>query len=214
MPTRIVAASGEMWDLDGVGPGEMKGDDEQVEWAQVIEELKKRHGNKTITLGMIAGEMGLTNDQVIAELTPELAKEVQRALEISGKAAEILGVSGEMDVEALFKSLKAAADKEASAGRDKIIGEMLESKVTSEAVRKVLQNPETALGKLWTYHSRGIAADATKEQIAGEMDNFLADPVVKGMVDAIHTDKPAGTGGGGGSKSDAPKNLRVKRASI
>lgn len=214
MPTRIVAASGEMWDLDGVGPGEMKGDDEQVEWAQVIEELKKRHGNKTITLGMIAGEMGLTNDQVIAELTPELAKEVQRALEISGKAAEILGVSGEMDVEALFKSLKAAADKEASAGRDKIIGEMLESKVTSEAVRKELQNPETALGKLWTYHARGIAADATKEQIAGEMDNFLADPVVKGMVDAIHTDKPAGTGGGGGSKSDAPKNLRVKRASI
>jgi hypothetical protein len=214
MPTRIVAASGEMWDLDGVGPGEMKGDGEQVEWAQVIEELKKRHGNKTITLGMIAGEMGLTNDQVIAELTPELAKEVQRALEISGKAAEILGVSGEMDVEALFKSLKAAADKEASAGRDKIIGEMLESKVTSEAVRKELQNPETALGKLWTYHARGIAADATKEQIAGEMDNFLADPVVKGMVDAIHTDKPAGTGGGGGSKSDAPKNLRVKRASI
>lgn len=214
MPTRIVAASGEMWDLDGVGPGEMKGDDEQVEWAQVIEELKKRHGNKTITLGMIAGEMGLTNDQVIAELTPELAKEVQRALEISGKAAEILGVSGEMDVEALFKSLKAAADKEASADRDKIIGEMLESKVTSEAVRKELQNPETALGKLWTYHARGIAADATKEQIAGEMDNFLADPVVKGMVDAIHTDKPAGTGGGGGSKSDAPKNLRVKRASI
>lgn len=214
MPTRIVAASGEMWDLDGAGPGEMKGDDEQVEWAQVIEELKKRHGNKTITVGMIAGEMGLTNDQVINELTPEFAKEVQRALEISGKAAEILGVNGEMDVESLFKSLKTAADKEASAGRDKIFGEMLESKVTSEAVRKELQNPETALGKLWTYHARGIAADATKEQIAGEMDTFLADPVVKGMVDAIHTDRPAGTGGGGGSKSDAPKNLRVKRASI
>ncbi|AZS15357.1 hypothetical protein [Paenibacillus lutimineralis] len=214
MPTRIVAASGEMWDLNGAGPGEMKGDDEQVEWAQVIAEIKKRYENKTITVGMLAGEMGLTNDQVIAELTPEFAKEVQRALEISTKATEILGVSGEMDVEALFKSLKDAADKEAGAGRDKIVGEMMEGKVTSESVRKELQNPETTLGKLWAYHAKGIAADATKEQIAGEMDTFLADPVVKGMVDVIHTDKPAGTGGGGGSKTGAPKNLRVKRASF
>lgn len=215
MPTRIVAASGEMWDLDGAGPeGEMRGDDEQVEWAQVIAELKKRYENKTITVGMLAGEMGLSNDQVIAELKPEFAKEVQRALEISGKATEILGVSGEMDVEALFKSLKEASDKEAGAGRDKIVGEMITTKVTSEAVRKELQNPETTLGKLWAYHAKGIATDATKEQIAGEMDSFLADPVVKGMVDAIHTDKPAGTGGGGGNKTDTPKNLRVKRASI
>lgn len=215
MSTRIVAASGEMWDLDGAGPeGEMRGDDDQVEWAQVLAELKKKYGMKGFTIGTLAGEMGLTDQQVIAELTPEFANEVQRALEISSKAKEILGVSGEMDIEALFKSLKEAADKEAGAGRDKIVGEMMESKVTSEAVRKELTNPETTLGKLWSYHARGIAADATKEQIAGEMDTFLADPVVKGMVDAIHTDRPAGTGGGGSNNPDTPKNLRVKWASI
>lgn len=214
MPTRIVAASGEMWDPDGAGPGEMKGDDEQVEWAEVVAELKKRHGNKTITVGMIAGEMGLSNEQVIKELTPEFAKEVQRALEISDKAKEILGVNGEMDVEALFKSLKEAADKEAGAGRDHLVGEMMTTKVQSEAVRAALKNPETALGKLWSYHARNIALDATKEQIAGEMDTFLADPVVKGMVDAIHTDKPAGAGVAGGGGAGAPKNMRVKRARI
>lgn len=215
MPTRIVAASGEMWDIDGVGPGEMKGDDEQVEWAQVLAELKKKYGMKGFTIGTLAGEMGLTDEQVVAELTPEFAQQVQRALDVLGKAESILGVHGEMDVEALFKSLKAAADKEASAGRDKIIGEMLESKVTSEAVRKELQDPQTALGKLWTYHARGITTDATKEQIAGEMDTFLADPVVKGLVDAIHIDKPAGTAGvSGGSGAATPKNLKVKRASI
>ncbi|BFH63914.1 hypothetical protein [Paenibacillus azoreducens] len=214
MPTRIVAASGEMWDPDGAGPGEMKGDDEQVEWAEVVAELKKRHGNKTITVGMIAGEMGLSNEQVIKELTPEFAKEVQWALEISDKAKEILGVSGEMDVEALFKSLKEAADKEAGAGRDHLVGEMMTTKVQSEAVRAALKNPETALGKLWSYHARNIALDATKEQIAGEMDTFLADPVVKGMVDAIHTDKPAGAGVAGGGGAGAPKNMRVKRARI
>ncbi|NWL89575.1 hypothetical protein DMN77_18670 [Paenibacillus sp. 79R4] len=214
MPTRIVAASGEMWDLDGTGPeGEMKGDDEQVEWAQVIAELKKRYENKTITVGMLAGEMGLSNDQVIAELTPEFAKEVQRALEISTKATKILGVTGEMDVEAMFKSLKDAADKEADVGRDKIVGEMMDNKVTSEAVRKELKNSETALGKLWAYHSKAIGADATKEQIAGEMDTFLADPVVKGLVDTIHTDRPAGTSGSGGSSS-APRNMKVKRTGI
>lgn len=214
MPTRIVAASGEMWDPDGTGPeGEMRGDDNQVEWAEVVAELKKRHGNKTITVGMIAGEMGLTNAQVLSELTPEFAKDVQWALEVSGKAKEILGITGEMDVATLFTSMKAAADKEAGAGRDQIVGEMMTTKIQSEAVRTELKNPETTLGKLWSYHARSIASDATKEQIAGEMDTFLADPVVKGMVDAIYTDKPAGTGGGG-NKADTPKNLRVKRASI
>ncbi|WP_374019010.1 hypothetical protein ABU162_04485 [Paenibacillus thiaminolyticus] len=216
MPTRIVAASGEMWDLDGEGPGEMKGDDEQVEWAQVIAEVKKKHGMKGFTIGTLAGEMGLTDEQVVAELTPEFAQHVQRALNVLGEAESILGVSGEMDVEALFRSLKAAADKDASARRDQIVGEMMESKVTSAAVRKELQSPETALGKLWTYHARGIAADATKEQIAGEMDAFLADPVVKGMVEAIHTDKPAGAGraGTGGGQAGAPQNLKTKRTSI
>ncbi|MNP62664.1 hypothetical protein D3C76_1579640 [compost metagenome] len=92
---------------------------------------------------------------------------------------------------------------------------MMDTKVTSEIVRTELKNPETTLGKLWSYHSRSIATDATKDQIGGEMDSFLADPVVKGMVDAIHTDKPAGSGGGSGSGGNtAPQNLKVKRATI
>ncbi|MFW5436570.1 hypothetical protein [Paenibacillus apiarius] len=216
MNTRIVAMSGEMWDLDGAGPGEMKGDDEQVEWAQVLAELKKKYGMKGFTIGTLAGEMGLTDEQVVAELTPEFAKEVQRAMEIASKAQSILGVSGEMDVESLFKSLKATADKDASATRDKIVGEMMESKVTSAAVRKDITNPETPLGKMWSYHLRGIAADATKEQIAGEMDSFLGDPAVKGIVDRYHTDSPAGTGGvgTGNGQASAPQNLKTKRTSI
>ncbi|BFH66245.1 hypothetical protein J27TS7_10910 [Paenibacillus dendritiformis] len=216
MNTRIVAMSGEMWDLDGAGPEESKGDDEQVEWAQVLTEVKKKHGMKGFTIGTLAGEMGLTDEQVVAELTPEFAQQVQRALDVLGKAESILGVSGEMDVEELFKTLKAAADKEASASRDQIIGEMMESKVTSVAVRKDLTNPETPLGKMWSYHLRGIAADATKEHIAGEMDTFLADPVVKGIVDRYHTDPPAGAGraGTGGGQAGGPQNLKTKRTSI
>lgn len=216
MPTRIVAASGEMWDLDGAGPrGEMKGDDGQVEWAQVMVEINKKYGMKGFTIGTLAGEMGLTNEQVIADLTPEFAADVQRALEISVKAKEILGVSGEMDVDALFKSLKAAADKVAGAGRDQIVGEMMDTKVTSEVVRKEMRDPETAIGKLWSYHARGIAADATKEQIAGEMDTFLADPVVKGLVSAYHTDRPTGAGAAAGSgQKGQPQSLKVKKQSI
>lgn len=215
MSTRIVATSGEMWDLEGGGPENTKGDGEQVEWAQVIAEVKKKHGLKGVTIGTLAGEMGLTDQEVVQELTPEFAKEVQRALEISGKAAEILGVTGEMNVEDLFKSLKAAADKDAGAGRDQIVGEMITEKVTSEAVRKDIKDPATAIGKMWSYHSASIAPTATKEQISGEMDTFLADAAVKAIVSNYHTDPAAGTGGNGSNNNNnAGSSVRTRRTSI
>ncbi|MFD5022295.1 hypothetical protein ACFWMP_25675 [Paenibacillus sp. NPDC058367] len=214
MPTRIVAVSGEMWDLDGGGPEHSKGDDGQVEWAQVIAEVKKKHGLKGVTIGTLAGEMGLTDQQVVEELTPEFAKEVQRALEISGKAKDILGVTGEMNVEDLFKSLKAASEKDAGAGRDQIVGEMFTEKVTSEAVRKDIKDPATAIGKLWSYHSSSIAATATKEQIAGEMDAFLADTAVKAIVSNYHTDPAAATWNGFNNNNNAGSSVKTRRTSI
>ncbi|OKP91319.1 hypothetical protein [Paenibacillus sp. P32E] len=214
MNTRIVATSGEMWDLEGGGPEHSKGDDEQVEWAQVIAEVKKKHGLKGVTIGTLAGEMGLTDQQVVQELTPDFAKEVQRALEISGKAAEILGVTGEMNVEDLFKSLKAAAEKDAGAGRDRIVGEMITEKVTSEAVRKDIKDPATAIGKLWSYHSASISATATKDQIAGEMDAFLTDPAVKAIVSNYHTDQAAGTGNRSNNNNNAGSSVKTRSTSI
>lgn len=186
-----------------------------MEWAQVIAEVKKKHGMKGVTIGTLAGEMGLTDQEVVRELTPEFAKEVQRALEISGKAAEILGVTGEMNVEDLFKSLKAAADKDAGAGRDQIVGEMITEKVTSEAVRKDIKDPATAIGKMWSYHSASIAPTATKEQIAGEMDTFLADAAVKAIVSNYHTDPAAGTGGNrSNNNNNAGSSVKTRRTSI
>jgi len=214
MPTRIVATSGEMWDMQGQGPG--KGAEDKVEWAQVLAELKSRHGNKTITIGMIAGEMGLTNDQVVAELTPEFASRVRRALEIAGKAESVLGVTGEMDVESLFKHLKASAEASAASASDQVVGEMLTAKLTSDPAKKDIVNPETPLGKLWAYHRPRIAATATEEQISGEIDTFLADTVVKGIVSAYHTDRNTGVKGSQAAAggNHAPQSLRPKHSGI
>lgn len=212
MTTRIVAMTGEMWDSEGLGPNSERGVEGKVEWAEVITELKKRHGDKLITVGMLAGEMGLTNDQVVAELTPEFAKQVQRALDIAKEAQTILGVTGEMNIVDLFKSLKAAADEQAGAGFQKLVGEMVDSKVTSVAMKKDLINPETPLGKLWSYHHRGLKPDMSKEQIAGEVDAFLADTAVKGMISKYHTDRPAGFSGT--SITGEQTTLKEKRVSI
>jgi len=65
-------------------------------------------------------------------------------------------------------------------------------------VKKMLQLPEGEL---------------TKEVIAGEIDNLLADEVVKNTISKFHIDKPPvinNTGDNGGTSSA----LRVKRQTI
>ncbi|WP_235775308.1 MULTISPECIES: hypothetical protein [Paenibacillus] len=281
MNTRIVATSGEMWDLEGQGPtGEMnvaaplfaKGDRIEVSGtphgegqktgtimhavptvAYIIKfdgmdmphrwytqggtcidgmtidnELKKSDTKEPAAGGGGSSKMKMKGEQTVLKLQEviDLLKEkgievngemmvgLQRAADISNQAESVLGVTGEMDIAALFKSLKEASEKVAGAGRDQLIGEMLDTKVQSEAVRKEIKDPATTLGKLWSYHARGIADNATKDQIGGEMDAFLADPAVKGLVDLIHTDNPAGTRSSSSQQQQPGSFVRTRSASI
>jgi hypothetical protein len=278
MNTRIVATSGEMWDLEGTGPtGEMNCPEPEFAKGDRIEVSGTPHGagqntgvilhavptiayiiqfdgmtmphrwytqggicidgtvianelKKTDTPASAGGgskQMNMKGEQSVlkleavldllkekgVEVTGEMMIQLQRAVEVNNKAESVLGVSGEMNVEDLFKSLKAAADKEAGAGREQIVGEMMTAKITSETVRKDIKDPATAIGKLWSYHAASIGATATKDQIAGEMDAFLADPAVKAIVSNYHTDPSAATGGGGGG-SKADDGVKVRRVGI
>lgn len=109
------------------------------------------------------------------------------------------------------KEAREAINAQKLAEFDKVVGEMMGEKVKSDAVRKEMNDPKTALGKMWGYHSSSLNPEQTKEELAGEMTNFLADEVVKSLISNQHTDKPAGTGGG---QSTSKSTYKTKRVSL
>ncbi|WP_258871460.1 hypothetical protein, partial [Halobacillus trueperi] len=99
MPTKIVATSGEMWDVDGAGPGKdenKNGGAKRMNPEELLKQLGQMVKNKQITVPMIAGEIGMSVDQVAGEMDSSWLDEKTKAektlKEVSGK----LGVSGEM----------------------------------------------------------------------------------------------------------------------
>lgn len=215
MNTRIVAMSGEMWDLDGEGPsGEMSNDKggNEMNPEEVLAALKTMLGNKQITVPMIAGEMGWKPEEVATDIDKEWVAGITESVTKLQEVEKALGISGEMDVVQVAKDAAVAIKAQETAGFEKMVGEMMEEKIKSEVIRKELNDPKTTIGKMWGYHSIGLNPEQTKEELAGEMDKFLADEVVKGLISNQHTDKPAGTGGGNGN-TNAPK-YKTKRVSL
>ena len=164
--------------------------------------VKEMLANKEVTVGQIVGEMGWEAQEVAKEIDAKWLQEVTGAVETLGKVKEVLGVTGEMDVVKVAQDAKKTLDESAKAAREKLIEETIKEKVAGEMaqalVKKMLQLPEGEL---------------TKEVIAGEIDNLLADEVVKNTISKFHIDKPPvinSTSDNGGTSSA----LRVKRQTI
>lgn len=186
--------------------GEMKqnngGEERLMTWKELLAKLKEMLNNKEVTLGQIAGEMGWKPEEVAGEIDSNWLNEVTGAVETLGKVKEALGITGEMDVVEVAQDAKKALDESIKAAREKLIDETIKEKVAGEMaqalVKKMLQLPEGEL---------------TKEVIAGEIDNLLADEVVKNTISKLHIDKPPfinNTGDNDGTSSA----LRVKRQTI
>src|SRR5690606_11091525 len=122
------------------------------------------------------------------------------------------GVSGEMDVIQVAQEAAKALETQSKAQHDKIVGEMLDQKLASEAVKKDIHNTDTVIGKLWALHRSKITPDMDKEAIAGEIDSFMNDKVVKELISGYHTDQPVGVGTS--TKTEQRINLRAKRTTI
>lgn len=214
MNTRIVAMSGEMWDLEGNGPsGEMDEGGKNMDPKELLAKLKEMMQNRQITVPMIAGEMGWKPEEVAAEIDSKWLEKINSAVDKLQKVEETLGISGEMDIIEVAKQAAEALKQQEVANVEKIVGEMMEEKVQSEAVRKDILDPNTPIGKMWSFYSKDITSNMTKEEIAGEMDSFLNDGVVKNMISNYHTDAPAGIGNGA-SNSKGSTNLKPKRVSL
>jgi hypothetical protein len=178
--------------------GEIFGGDTQMSWREYVAKLKAMLASGDVTLGQVVGEMGLDAEALSGEMT-EL-KEAVDAVAILGKVKDALGVTGEMDVLEVAKKAHEAVEAQGKAAHTKLVADTIAEKVTGEMARglvmKMLNVPE----------------DATKEQIAGEIDTLLADETVKDAIGKLYTDKPPVIGGAGGS-SEAT-TLRIKKQTI
>lgn len=215
MATRIVAMSGEMWDLDCEGPsGEMdngKGG-KTMNPEEVLAALKTMLANKQLTVPMIAGEMGWKPEEVAAEVDSKWVNEITSSMDELKKVKEALGVSGEMDTVKIATDAASAMKEQSSAGFEKVVGEMMDKKIESDAVKKDLKDSKTVIGKLWGYQAVNLTADMDDAKIAGEMDAFLADETVKGIISNYHTDSPALRGSQ--SSTTGTSSLKTKRTAL
>lgn len=214
MSTRIVAMSGEMWDLDGDGPSGMKDDEggKAMNPEEVLAQLKTMLGNKQLTVPMIAGEMGWKPEEVAADIDEKWVKEITTSVDTLKKVEKALGISGEMDIVKVAEDAAKAVESQKTADFDKVVGEMMDKKIESDSIKKDIKDEKTVIGKLWSYHAAGITPDMEDDKIAGEMDAFLADESVKSIISNYHTDKPASLGSGSGSQKT--NQLKTKRVSL
>jgi len=210
MKTSIVAMSGEMWSLDGNGPDDNKGGANNMNPEELLKAMREMANNRQINMTMIAGEMGMTAEQIVGELDNEFLQNAKNAVETLNKVNSALGVTGEMDTVEVAVEAAKAIETAKKAEFQTVLGEMMETKVASEAVRKDMNDSSTVIGRLWEYHANNIDSNLSKEELAGEMDNFLNDNAVKGLISNYHTDKPVNVGGKGTGNSD----LKIKRVSL
>lgn len=199
--------------------GEMNngGGQTQMTWKEYVSKIKAMLQSGEVTVQQICGEMGWTAEQLARILDPDWVNKVTgemstmeeirktvtgdkpaevivKTFETLDKVKAALGAIGEMDVvEAATEAAKAVAEQK-KAGFTAVVDGVIKEKVAGEMaqalVKKMLQVPE----------------DATKEQIAGEIDKLLADETIKAAIGVMHIDSPPPVGNiGSGSGSGVVK---------
>ncbi len=189
------------------------GGSQSVDWKEYLAKIRAMIKSGDVTLGQVVGEMGWQAQQIAGEIDAEWLKKVTGEMALLGDIMKELGVEPDKAV-AKVKELVKAAGEMAVIEQTRVVGEMLTDKVKSDAVRTALGDDKTMLGKLFKSSVK-VQPDMTKEQIASEIDTFLADEAVKGEISRIHTDPvPVGSKINNRTDSDAPKALRKKSVAL
>ena len=198
--------------------GEMNngGGQTQMTWKEYVSKIKAMLQSGEVTVQQICGEMGWTAEQLARILDPDWVNKVTGemstmeeirktvsgdkpveviagAFETLGKVRHALDISGEMDVVKAAEDAKKALDEKARADWEKTMNEVIKEKVAGEMAQGLVKR------------MLNVAEDATKEQIAGEIDKLLADETIKTAISRFHTDFPPVVGGYSGSGSGVVK---------
>ncbi len=178
--------------------GTDSGGGKRMTWKELVAKLNELLGSKEVTLGQVIGEMGLTPDVVAGEMKE--IEEAMKATETLARVGEVLGVTGEMDVVEVAKTAAKAVEDQKTAVQqamvDEVVAEKVKGEMAQDLVKRILLVP----------------VDATKEEVAGEIDKLLADDKIKAALSKLYTDQPVPTGGSGGPQQ--PTGLRTKRQAI
>ncbi|HHY47103.1 MAG TPA: hypothetical protein GX506_07385 [Firmicutes bacterium] len=193
MPTAVVAVG----EMDEIISG---GGQKPMTWKELVAQLKTMLASREVTLGQVVGEMGWRVQDVAKEIAPDWLKVAENSMETMAKVKQVLGVTGEMDVVKVAEEARKAIEAQRKAEHEKLVSEVLKEKVTGEMAQSLIKK---------MLH---VADNATKEQIAGEIDNLLKDESIKDALSKLHVDQPAGVGGSGGK--DAPQSLKIKRITL
>lgn len=171
---------------------------EMMTWKELVSKLNEMLKAKEVTLGQVIGEMGLTPELVAGEM--DEVKTAMDAADVLTKVKAELGVTGEMDVVQAAKTAAETVTAHKKATQQALVAEVLTEKVKGEMAQALV-------GKMLT-----VPEEATKEQVAGEIDKLLADEAVKGALSKLHIDPPAPKGGD--PKEPKREHTRIKRVGI
>ncbi|NPV80736.1 MAG: hypothetical protein HPY52_10750 [Firmicutes bacterium] len=194
MQTAVVAVG----EMDEIISG---GGQKPMTWKELVAQLKTMLASREVTLSQVVGEMGWKVQEIAGEIAPDWLKVAENSMETMAKVKQALGVTGEMDVVKVAEEARKAVEAQRRAEHDKLVADTIKEKVTGEMAQGLISK---------MLH---VADNATKEQIAGEIDNLLKDQAVKDMLSKLHIDIPPGTGGSGGG-GNTPQNLKIKRVTL
>jgi hypothetical protein len=196
MPTEIVAI-GEMDEIiiGGVDP--------IMKWSEILAAIRAGFAAGEITKSQVlqlASELGFKVQDIAGEMDANWYKSITVTGETLDKVKKALNINGEMDVVKVAEDAGKALVEQNKSAHIKLLDGVLKEKVTGEMaqglIKKMLIVPE----------------NATKEQIAGEIDKLLADASVKEAFSKLHVDKPVHVGGGSGNSTGGL--LVTKKVSI
>lgn len=166
---------------------------------ELFEKFKSMLASGEITKAQFiaaVGEMGIHLQEVSGEISVN-----QQDTATLSKVKEVLGVTGEMDVTAVATEAKKALDEKHEADHNKLVESVIVEKVAGEMAQGIIRE------------ALKVPVGATKEQIAGEIDNLLAKDSMKALFSKLHLDSPVPKNDGR-NKADDGGYVRTERVSI
>ncbi|QQO90063.1 hypothetical protein [Bacillus phage BSTP8] len=175
--------------------GEMiEGGNENMNREELLAAIRKFLTENKVTARELAGEMDENFKQEIEAAESQLSN-VAKTLGLAENATA-------EQIDAKLKELKALEEEKQEASKEELAQEVIKEKLPES------QEAQELAGEMFVFTGE------TKEEIAGEMDSFLAKPAVKKLFDNLMTDSVASGRKDQRKKSDENSSLRTVRRSL